>query len=582
MNIAVVPKSGISLLLIEGGLTAVAVGLAFSAPKVGSHYFNRCERLLSSLARRRGLSVVVVGLAEVLLRLMLLPVCPMPRPFVPDDFSFLLAANTFASGELTNPTPVMWQHFESIQISMKPTYTSMYFPAQGLILASGKVLFGHPWFGLLCVNALMCCALCWMLQGWLPPGWALLGGALAVLRLGLFSYWVNSYSGAGSVAALGGALVLGALPRWNRSPRLLYSMLMAIGLIVLATSRPYEGLILSLPVVAVFLWRTFHADVDSKTNLAVLIALPLLLILLAGTWMGYYDYRAFGSPLTLPYSVNRTTYAMAPYFIWQKERPEPAYRFKEIHDFYFTTENSREIRSPSGLVRFLIRPLSVTYFFGAFALLAPLIMAARVVRDGRTRFLLLCLGLMTIGVGVEVFLLPHYLAPFTAGFYALGLQAMRHLRVWRPLNQPIGLAMTRLIIIVCFAIAGLRAYAEVLPLQLPEWSSSWSGPGPLGRKRAEVELHLEQLPGPQLAIVRYGTPHSPYDEWVYNAPDIDHSKVIWAREMSPAENQELIRYYKDRKVWLVEPDLHPVEIAPYPVSQAGAGESASTAATLAP
>ena len=81
-----------------------------------------------------------------------------------------------------------------------------------MILAAGQKLTGNPWYGVCASAAVMCAAICWMLQGWLPPGWALLGGSLAVLRLGLFSYWVNSNYG-GAAAAIGGALVLCSLPR---------------------------------------------------------------------------------------------------------------------------------------------------------------------------------------------------------------------------------------------------------------------------------------------------------------------------------------------------------------------------------
>jgi hypothetical protein len=75
---------------------------------------------------------------------------------------------------------------------------------------------------------------------------------------------------------------------------------------------------------------------------------------------------------------------------------------------------------------------------------------------------------------------------------------------------------------------------------------------------------LEHLPGRQLLIVRYTPTHNPLDEWVYNAANIAASPVIWAREMQTADNLELIRYYKDRTVWLIEPDKHPAEISPYP------------------
>ncbi len=57
------------------------------------------------------------------------------------------------------------------------------------------------------------------------------------------------------------------------------------------------------------------------------------------------------------------------------------------------------------------------------------------------------------------------------------------------------------------------------------------------------------------------------DEWVYNAADIDHSKIIWAREMDAANNLALIRYYHDRKIWLVEPDATPVRVVPYPAPE---------------
>ncbi len=91
----------------------------------------------------------------------------------------------------------------------------------------------------------------------------------------------------------------------------------------------------------------------------------------------------------------------------------------------------------------------------------------------------------------------------------------------------------------------------------------WYGTAPLGLERAGALRHLEALPGRQLAIVRYFPGHNPLDDWVYNAADIDGSKVVWARDMGADRNQELIRYFKDRVVWLVEPDIAPLRISPY-------------------
>ena len=563
-------------MLIEGGLTAIAVAVAFCCPSLGSRYFSKIEQLFGRLARRKGLAVAAVGAAALLLRLTILPLCPVPNPFIPNDFSFLLASDTFASGRLTNPTPAMWTHFESIHITMKPTYMSMYFPAQGLVLAAGKVLLGRPWYGVLCASALMCAAICWMLQAWLPPTWALLGGMLAVLRLGLFSYWTNTYSGGGSIAALGGALVLGSLPRLTRTARLRYSLLLAVGVILLATTRPYEGILLCIPVAAVLgHWLIRGKNRPAPAVLLRLAAAPLAMIIAAAGCIAYYNYRAFGSALTPPYSIDRATYAMAPYFVWQSQRPEPVYRHAVMRRFYYEKELSdfKKIHTPSGfLPQTIYKAMSGVVFFAGIALLPPLIMLRRVFMDRRIRFLVICVLVLMAGMVIEIFLVPHYLAPFTSAFYAIGIQAMRHLRLWSPGGEPVGLGMLRLIVLSCVVLAALRTWAQPLHIKLAEWPTSqwidtWYGPGPFGAERAHIAAELEHLPGKQLVIVRYSSSHDPYDEWVYNAADIDHSKVIWAREMHSAEDRDLIGYYKDRRVWLVQPDLQPAQLSPYTLSR---------------
>jgi hypothetical protein len=578
-----------TLLILEFSLTAFTFLISFGWPGIGKNFFRRMERWSGRLAQRKWLAVISVGLSVLLLRLAILPLFPVPLPFCSDDFSFLLAGDTFAHGRLTNPTPAMWTHFETIHVTMNPTYQSMYFPGQGLILAASTIVFSNSWIGLLIVSALMCAALCWMLQAWLPAGWALLGGMIAVLRLGVFSYWTNTYHAGGSLAALGGALILGALPRLMRTARLRYATLMGIGVAILVLTRPYEGILLCLPVGVVlgrWIWKGKNRPnvaapnvaaprVPSRTRLAAAI---LAFAIAAVAWMGYYDYRAFGNPLTPPYTIDRNTYAIAPYYVWQHARPEPTYRYAEMRAFYHQGELQfyNHIHSVKGFLPFTLEKVGFVFlFYAGFALFPPLLMVRRIFIDRRICFLVVCVLVLAGGMVIEIYLLPHYVAPFTAAFYAIGLQAMRHMRFWKPEGRPMGLALVRLTVVVCVLMAGLRVIASPLhfgPNEFPpsDWNESWFGPEHFGGERAQIEARLSQLPGGQLVIVHYSPAHNPADEWVYNRADIDGSKVVWARDADAADNLELIRYYQSRKVWLVEPDLTPARVSPYAIP-GGAG-----------
>jgi len=565
-------------------LVALILLLALLRPTLGANFFASAEKNFTSIAHRRATSVLLCAALAIVARAAALPVIPATNPSVHDDFSFLLASDTFAHGRLANPPHPMWKHFETFHIIWHPTYASMYQPAQGMVLAVGQVLTGRAFWGVCLGLALMCGAICWMLQGWLSPSWALLGGMLLAMRLSMFTYWSNSYYG-GQVAAFGGALVLGALPRMKnaKSAREAAAMgaIMGAGLGVLANSRPYEGLILSLPIaVALLFWifRKQHAPTPStetsSTKTPAIAALAITLALFAA-FTSYYFYRVTGSPFRFPYQVNRQTYAIAPYFLWQSLHPAPHYDHQVMENFYVNVEIPmfRETQTLPRLIGNEAGRVEEFWFFFLGPLLTiPLLLGIASIPYGlrwrdiapNTRFLLVVFLTSVAGLAIDVYFAPHYVAPMLGAVIALFLLAFSRARRWQVRGKPIGLFLTRTCVLASLLMPLSRFALPLLhlpdPVDRPQTCCS-STPG--NWYRAGIESKLETLGGKHLVMVRYMPQHNPVNEWVYNRANIDASSVVWARDMGAKENGELLHYYPDRLVWLVQPDANPPTLGPY-------------------
>jgi hypothetical protein len=494
-----------------------------------------------------------IGLLALIIRLALLPWLPIPEPVVHDEFSYLLGAETFASGRLTNPAHPLWIHFETFHVNQQPTYATKYPPAQSLVLAMGQRLFGNYWFGVWLSVGFMCACLTWMVQGWAARRYALMAGLIAIAQWGVTGYWINSYWG-GALGAAGGALVLGAVPRLVRRVTASSMALGTLGVLLLANTRPYEGALTVMgALMALVLWRRRAGYRLSQLFLAR-AALPATMLLVAGVaGMAYYNYRVTGDPLVLPYVVNQKQYSSSPHLWILPAGHSVSYRHDIMRRFWIDWDMPLYFaaRANPGIVLTRFARFILPFFISP--LTGLLIAIAVVLRRGWKVHLALALAAVpAVGILMEKSSWMHYFSPATGLVLFLAMCGLQFLRTARIRGVRLGTYALVVFAGVFLMYASLGIASEIMSTATNSFANN----------RRSVIHTLEAAGGRHLVIVRYSPEHAIHEEWIYNHADIDGSSIVWAHDMGAQQNRELCGYYRGRNIWLLDPDAGP-SLLPY-------------------
>ena len=475
----------------------------------------------------------------------------IPVPRVHDEFSYLLGADTFRSFRLANPAHPLAEYFDTFHVLQSPTYASKYPPAQALVLAIGWTIGGDSVVGIWLGFTLMAAALSWMMEAWLPRPWALMGTISVITWLSVTS-WAYSYWG-GAVAATGGALVYGAIPRIRRMPTAPTAVALGVGLAILANSRPFEGLLAAIPAGVMAMRTLFDSRIAFRQRATRIIVPTVIIGILTVACMGAYNRAVTGRATTFPHVLYQSQEESAPLFVWGKTANRQFTNPLRNEYQRWTLElDSRKrgllpgIRAAaarlSDALRFLV-PIGVAY---------PLLIGLFVLgRRPPISYAVAGVGLVAAGISVSTYFSPHYTAPIVAPISALYFGSMywiwqrtgRYRRLVRDL-----FALT----IAIWTVAPMLYIVGRLPrLPLHESSQDWAD------ARHHLADSLAATGTINVLVVRYPTSHSFHEEWVYNGANIDQQRVVWAHDLGEGRDSALTRYYAGRRISYVDVSENP-------------------------
>ena len=527
---------------------------------------------LNRIAARRW-SIFLPGSMAVAVRLVLLPWVHIPYPATHDEFSYLLGADTLSRGRLTNPTHPLWKFFETIHVISIPTYASKYPPGQAFFLAIGERLFGHPFFGSVLACFVFVAAVVWMLRAWMSSEMALLGGLIVAVAFGSGNYWLDSYWG-GFVGCTGAALVVGSLGRMRNEKRLCTPWHLAAGAILLWFTRPFEGAFLVLAAGLLLLFDVVHGKIKEKIrwdagHIRSFIAVLLGCAVATLGFQAYYDHRVTGQYSLLPYQLHQKQYNYEP-VLWFQHPQVPTLDANPIVQKYHKDWEFNEYlerrdlmlgRLRGSRLQRLITPPEPKELLKAVQLIVAVvvicILSILFWADREVKALWSLLAISSVPILLETFTFAHYMVGVTSVVIVLIFRLLSlcgELR-WRDSERGMLLKACLIGALLCASI-GTNAYRV--------WREV-KDPFPFKVRRAHVEHELSNRDGMHVVFVHYSPDHDVSFEWVYNLADIDGQKIVWARDLGPETNRQLVSYYKARHFWMLNADTdmpEPIEYQP--------------------
>ena len=538
---------------IEILLMFMCIAIVFMFPDaLGWRRKDLISTFINRFASNYIVSITILIAASIALRAIYWPVMGMPQPIVADETSILLQSALYSSGHIAADYGLS-PNFQSIYAIMAPKYASMYPPLRALPMFAGRSLGLGEWGGVWAFSTALVIACYLMLRRYISASIAFTVSFVIIVRLGIFSFWINSFFGA-ELPALGGVLAVLGVKLASEKLNYWSSAAFGLGAALLLTTRPYEGALLVTPLGVAYLIYMFRQPRDPKTIAAALMlaSTPILAglalivtsnITITGNWKSF------------AYNYYRQLYGGQPALLFQHAAAPVSQKYGFFT--HWLALESREFKESRSFVKLmtseLLRLFNYWNFYVGSALLIPFALGLAQLRKHAA--LMTAGAVLLAGLLLETWNHSIYASPIfgivilTIGF---GFDRLRQIRLR---DKPVGIALARgVVIVVCLGVVyptfiALRGHESGNPTPFSDVNSycCWIHPKSL---HVAIDDYLHHRTRSNSIVFVDSSEQAPIYDVVYNGANLANQSVVWANS-DLTYNADVARRFPGRALWLL-------------------------------